>query len=61
MNEGVIQQRILRLKRKFTGQKAYQVFFDAAEKRLIENLNLYNRQTWVDQYEKKQKLQSSGQ
>ena len=51
LNEGVIQQRILRLKRKFPGQKAYQVFFDAAEKRLIENLNLYNRQTWVDQYD----------
>jgi len=39
LNKGIIQRRILELKRKFPGQKAYQVFFDAAEKRLIENLN----------------------
>ena len=50
LNKGIIQRRILELKRKFPRQKSYQVFFDAAEKRLIENLNLYNKQTYIDTY-----------
>ena len=50
LNKGIIQRRILELKRKFPRQKAYQVFFDAAEKRLIENLNSYNKQTYIDTY-----------
>ena len=50
LNKGIIQRRILELKRKFPGQKKYTEFFNAAEKRLIENLNLYNKQTYIDTY-----------
>lgn len=51
LNKGVIQRRILDLKRKFAKQEKYQKFFNDAEKRLIENLELYNKQSWKDQYE----------
>lgn len=50
LNKGIIQRRILELKRKFPRQKSYQIFFDAAEKRLIENLNSYNKPTYIDTY-----------
>ena len=50
LNKGIIQRRIYDLKKKFK-QPKYQKFFSDAEKRLIDNLNLYNEQTWKDQYE----------
>ena len=51
LNKGVIQRRILDLKRKFAKQPKYQKFFSDAEKKLLDNLKLYNEQTWKDQYE----------
>ena len=51
LNKGIIQRRIVDLKRKFAKQEKYQKFFNDAEKRLIENLELYNKQSWKDQYE----------
>lgn len=51
LNKGIIQRRILDLKRKFAKQPKYQKFFNDAEKRLLDNLQLYNEQTWKDQYE----------
>ena len=47
LNKGIIQRRIYDLKKKFK-QPKYQKFFSDAEKRLIDNLNLYNKQTWKD-------------
>ncbi len=51
LNKGIIQRRIHDLKTKFKSQSKYQKFFNDAEKRLTEHLKLYNKQTWVDQYE----------
>ena len=51
LNKGVIQRRIFDLKKKFAKQQKYQKFFNDAEKRLIENLELYNKQWWKEQYE----------
>ena len=51
LNKGIIQRRITDLKRKFSKQPKYQKFFNDAEKKLLENLKLYNEQTWKEQYE----------
>ena len=51
LNKGVIQRRIFELKRKFAKQPKYQKFFDDAQKLLLKNLELYNKQTWVEPYE----------
>ena len=51
LNEGKIKRRILDLRRKFKEPK-YQKFFVAAEKRLLDNLDLYNKQTWTEPYDK---------
>jgi len=50
INKGIIQRKILDLKRKFQGKKNILEFFDKAEKKLIDNLILINEQTWVDSY-----------
>ena len=52
INKGVINRRILDLKRKFKNQQKYLKFFDEAEKRLLENLKTVNAQTWVESYDR---------
>ena len=58
LNKGIITRKILELKRKFIGQQKYQTFFEDTQTRLIENLNLYNKQTWIESYEKEDDLAS---
>ena len=52
LNKGIINRRILQLKRKFKNQEKYLVFFDQAEQRLIEHLENVNAETWTEAYEK---------
>ena len=52
LNKGVINRRIVDLKRKFKNQQKYLTFFDEAEKRLLENLKHVNAQTWTEPYER---------
>ena len=58
LNKGIITRKILELKRKFINQPKYQKFFEDTQTRLIENLNLYNKPTWIDAYEKQDDLSS---
>ena len=52
LNKGIINRRIVDLKRKFKNQQKYLKFFDEAEKRLLENFKSVNQETWMEAYEK---------
>ena len=52
INKGIINRRILELKRKFKNQEKYLIFFDNAETRLLEHLENVNAETWTEVYEK---------
>ncbi len=52
LNKGIIERRILELKRKFKNQDKYLNFFDKAKDRLLENLKQFNEQTWIDSYKR---------
>jgi len=50
INKGIIDRRMMELKRKFKGQKKYESFFNEAKQRLLENLELFNEPTWTEPY-----------
>ena len=52
INKGIINRRILELKRKFKNQEKHLIFFDNAEKRLLEHSENVNAETWTEVYEK---------
>ena len=52
INKGIIKRRILELKSKFKNQEKYLIFFNNAEKRMIEHLENVNSETWTEVYEK---------
>ena len=52
INKGIINRRILELKGKFKNQEKYLIFFDNAEKRLLEHSENVNAETWTEVYEK---------
>ena len=52
INKGIINRRILELKRKFKNQEKYLIFFDNAERRLLEHSENVNAETWTEVYEK---------
>ena len=52
LNPGKIKRRILELKRKFKNQEKYLNFFDECQKRLLEDFENQNQETWEESYER---------
>ena len=50
-NEDMIVQRINNLKRKYKEKSKYIKFFNAVGKKLIDNFELFNKETWQENYE----------
>lgn len=50
LNEGIIKDRINHMKDKFRNKEKYIKFFTDVEVKLLENLTLFNKQTWEDAY-----------
>ena len=50
LNKGIIKERINELKNKFKDYDNYVDFFNNVEIKLLNNLNLHNKETWMDAY-----------
>lgn len=50
LNKGIIKERINEMKSKFKDYDNYIDFFNNVEIKLLNNLNLYNKETWMDAY-----------
>lgn len=55
-NEDIIVQRINVLKRRYKGKKKYITFFNKVGKKLIENFETFNKETWQETYENDETL-----
>ena len=52
LNSGKIKRRIVEMKRKFPNQPKYLKFFDECQKRLLDDFDNQNQQTWSEPYER---------
>lgn len=50
LNEGLIRDRIKDMKQRFINKPQYLKFFTDVEVKLVNNLKLFNKQTWKDAY-----------
>ena len=50
LNEGLIRDRIKDMKQRFINKAKYLKFFTDVEVKLVNNLKLFNKQTWKDVY-----------
>jgi len=50
LNEGIIKERITKMKNKFANKEKFIKFFTDVEVKLLENLTLFNNSTWQDAY-----------
>ena len=50
LNEGLIRDRIKDMKQRFINKTEYLKFFTDVEVKLVNNLKLFNKQTWQDAY-----------
>jgi len=57
-NEDVIVQRIDNIKRKYKDKPKYIKFFNTVGKKLIENFERFNKETWQENYEQDSSLSS---
>ena len=57
-NEDMIVHKITRLKQKYKNRPKYIKFFNEIGKKLIENFELFNKQTWQESYELDDSLSS---
>ena len=52
LNEGLIRDRIKDMKQRFKNKAEYLKFFTDVEIKLVNNLNLFNKQTWQNAYKR---------
>ena len=52
LNQGLIRDRIKDMKQRFKNKPEYIKFFTDVEIKLVNNLNLFNRETWQNAYKR---------
>ena len=52
LNQGLIRDRIKDMKQRFKNKPEYIKFFTDVEIKLVNNLNLFNKQTWHNAYKR---------